>query len=496
MRESVHCYLLLFCLTSAFAVHAQAVAPTSELQLESSDAKLVQAFQWAKSQALAYAHNGSDPLGFWYEAALPGRDSFCMRDVSHQTTGAAALGLYPANLNMLERFADAVSPARDWAGYWEIDRFGHPSAADYVSDEDFWYNLPANFDLVDAAVRMWRWTGNDVYLNDRRFQNFYEKTATVYLKAWDLQPDRVLKRSRIMHRRLREGKFVRARGIPSYTEGREDFNVGTDLLAAEYRAFESLRLVALSRHKVNLAAQYGHTADRISRMIEQKAWSETEHHYMGFFSQDGSTRGSGDAMVLYFGATSDLIHIRRALTHIESPEYLNNIGIEEESYLPQCFYRYGEKTAAYQRIMDLSRPDKDRREYPEVSFSVISALVTGMMGVETIYDPASGRTLLHSISRLDKSSDIATMKGIRIRQNLVDLQHMGDQQSSLVNRSGPPLHWQATFAGKVASLKVNGRPVGAKTAFSDAGTPVSWIIVDVPSGATVVVSRLPGSSSR
>jgi hypothetical protein len=66
-------------------------APRSELQLESSDAKLVQAFQWAKSQALAYAHDGSDPVGLWYEAALPGRNSFCMRDVSHQTTGAAAL---------------------------------------------------------------------------------------------------------------------------------------------------------------------------------------------------------------------------------------------------------------------------------------------------------------------------------------------------------------------------------------------------------------------
>ena len=489
MRESVHRYLLLFFLTSAFAVHAQTVAPTSELQLESSDAKLVQAFQWAKSQALAYAHDDTHPVGSWYEAALPGRDSFCMRDVSHQTTGAAALGLYSANLNMLERFAASISRGRDWAGYWEIDRFGHPSAADYVSDDDFWYNLPANFDLLDAVVRMWRWTGNDVYINDPRFQNFFEKTATAYLKAWDLQPDRVLKRSRIMHRRLREGKFVRARGIPSYTEGREDFNLGTDLLAAEYRAFESLRLVALSRHKVNLAAQYGHTADEISHMIEHKAWSEKEHHFMGFFSQDGSTQGSGDAMVLHFGATNDLIHIRRALTQIESPEYLKNIGIEEESYLPQTFYHYGEKAAAYQRIMDLSRPDKDRREYPEVSFSVISALVTGMMGVETIYDPASGRTLIHSISRLAKSSDIATMKGIRIRKNLVDLEHAGDQESSLTNRSGPLLHWQATFAGKVPSLKVNGRPVRAKTASSTVGTPVSWIIVDVPSGATVVVSR-------
>jgi hypothetical protein len=168
---------------------------------------------------------------------------------------------------------------------------------------------------------------------------------------------------------------------------------------------------------------------------------------------------------------------------------LKNIGIEEESYLPQIFYQYGEKVAAYQRLMDLSRPDKDRREYPEVSFSVISALVSGMMGIETIYDPASRRPLIHSISRLAEKSDIAKMKGIRIRQNLVDLEHVGDQESSLTNRSGPPLHWQATFSGEVPSLEVNGRPVRAKTASSAVGTPVSWIIVDVPSGTTVVVSR-------
>src|SRR5258708_12428546 len=134
---------------------------------------------------------------------------------------------------------------------------------------------------------------------------------------------------------------------------------------------------------------------------------------MGLLCQGGRTQGSGDGMVLYFGATSDPIHIRGALTHIESPEYLKNIGIEEESYLPQTLYHYGEKAAAYERMMDLSSPDKDRREYPEVSFAVISALVSGMMGVETIYDPASGRPLIHSISRLFEQPGPRTIAGIR-----------------------------------------------------------------------------------
>jgi hypothetical protein len=485
----VHRYLLLFGLSSATAVHAQAVTPISSLQLESSDKKLAQAFQWAKSQALAYAHNGSDPVGPWYEAALPGRDAFCMRDVSHQTTGAAALGLYSENHNMLEQFAAAVSPGRDWAGYWEIDKFGHPSPADYLSDEDFWYNLPANFDLLDSIVRMWRWTGDNTYVNDTSFQRFFERTATDYVNAWDLQPDLILKRPRLMNQRLSKGKFVQARGIPSYSEGENNFNLGTDLLAAEYRAFESLRFVAISPNEVSSAQQYANTANKILHLIERRAWSENGRHFVGFFSQDGSTRGSGDAMVLYFGATKDPDHIRAALSFIESAEYLKNIGIEEESYLAQTFYRYGENDAAYGRIMDITRSNKDRRDYPEVSFSVIGAIVTGMMGIEVVDDGNSERPLLRSISRLSSKSDSATLTGVRIRENLVDVEHVGDRRSVLTNRSGKAVRWQAAFPGRVPILIMNGHPVHAKISSDAARAPVSWIITDVPAGATVSVSR-------
>ncbi|HEY4045521.1 MAG TPA: hypothetical protein VGM27_01535, partial [Acidobacteriaceae bacterium] len=64
----------------------------SNLEFTSSDHRLVEAFNWSKQQAMAYVFN-DDPVGPWYEAALPGRRAFCMRDVSHQAAGAQALGL-------------------------------------------------------------------------------------------------------------------------------------------------------------------------------------------------------------------------------------------------------------------------------------------------------------------------------------------------------------------------------------------------------------------
>ena len=54
-----------------------------------------------------YAYDG-DPVGLWYEAALPGRRAFCMRDVSHQVAGAQALGLSSYTHNMLRHFAENI----------------------------------------------------------------------------------------------------------------------------------------------------------------------------------------------------------------------------------------------------------------------------------------------------------------------------------------------------------------------------------------------------
>src|SRR5260370_6232705 len=76
---------------------AQQAPPLSALEFHSSNPALNDTFRWARQQALAYVRTGSDSIGPWYEAALPGRNAFCMRDVSHQVSGAAALGLFAAN---------------------------------------------------------------------------------------------------------------------------------------------------------------------------------------------------------------------------------------------------------------------------------------------------------------------------------------------------------------------------------------------------------------
>ncbi len=220
-----------------------AAASGSALTFRSSDERLSEAFRWARQQAMAYVFDG-DPVGPWYEAALPGRQAFCMRDVSHQGDGAHALGLAPYTYNMLYRFAENIAESRDWCSYWEINRENKPAPVDYQNDQAFWYDLPANFDVLDACARMYSWTGDRRYLNDPAFLNFYDRTVRDYVAKWQLSPEQVMKRQLPVPPPGLSGaaaRFFTARGIPSYIEGGSQFVVGVDLLAAEYAGFPGLQ---------------------------------------------------------------------------------------------------------------------------------------------------------------------------------------------------------------------------------------------------------------
>src|SRR5260370_19520706 len=98
-------------ITGASEVNQAAGKTQSKLELDSSDARLVEGFVRARRQAVAYAFD-NDPVGPWFEAAEPGREAFCMRDVAHQSMGGHALGLARHNLNMLKRFAENISDAK------------------------------------------------------------------------------------------------------------------------------------------------------------------------------------------------------------------------------------------------------------------------------------------------------------------------------------------------------------------------------------------------
>ncbi|WP_315823944.1 hypothetical protein [Paraflavitalea speifideaquila] len=86
-----------------------ACAQAKPIEFTSSDTALQIAFTNARQMAIHYRQSPADPVGPWYEAALPTRRAFCIRDVSHQCLAAEALGMRDENKNMLLHFVSNIS---------------------------------------------------------------------------------------------------------------------------------------------------------------------------------------------------------------------------------------------------------------------------------------------------------------------------------------------------------------------------------------------------
>jgi alpha-galactosidase len=454
--------------------------PASALALRTSDAKLAAAFAWAKGQAMddvfpAAVHG--DPVGDWYEAALPGRFAFCMRDVSHQATGAQLLGLDRFNLNMLRKFAEDLSASRRYASYWEIDKWNRPAPVDYKNDRDFWYNLPSNFDVLDACWRQYLWTGNRAYIKDPAFLDFYRLSATAYIQAWDNDGDGV------PDHRFTDGN----RGLGSYDEGplSDRTAVGSDLLAAQWRAFRSYAAIMSLRGDPSAEAVFESRAAGLRTAFRNKWW-DSERGRFASLRLEGGKLDDHDlfwhgVFSLYAGFIEPGPAREKTLARLLNEEAVN---VETESYLPEVLYRYERDDAAYAEILKLSDPAKKRREYPEVSFALIGAIATGTMGIRP---DAPARTVA-TRSRLTAETGWAELAGVPVLGNVIDVRHDGRKRSALTNRSGPGLIWRAAFDGKWRELVVDGRPTIAFRGMDEAGRDLSWVTAEVPQGHTVTIS--------
>ena len=462
----------------------------SKLEFTSSDQRLVQGFDWASRQAMDYVFTG-DPVGPWYEAALPGREAFCMRDTAHQSVGAQALGLSAWTLNMLRRFGENISASKQWCSYWEIDRFNEPSPADYESDTSFWYDLPANFDVLDSAYRMYLWTGDPAYIDDPVLDNFYDRTMNEYVKRWELSADKVMTRERFPgpltgaeQLTLEHGGQIHL-GIPGYDEGNHTFVVGIDLLAVEYAAFRDYAAIERLRGNDAGATTAEANATALKNLINTTWWNPKDNTFYALLDQDHHLTGSDSQDVLYWNAVEPGPKMESAVkAMLMANEHRNPCGVEGESHDAEILYRYGQDNAAYGVLLDLTTPGHCRQEYPEVSYSVVGAITTGLMGINMV--PVQDREV-ETLPGLTDATTWAQLSNLPIGRNAVTIRHNGDRETVFTNQDGPALIWQAAFPGTFSQLLVNGKPMPAHNE-TQRRTAISWVEVPVGAGDTVRVS--------
>jgi hypothetical protein len=408
--------------------------------------------------------------------------------------GAHALGLARHTKNMLRKFAENISDAKDWCTYWEIDRYGRPPRVDYHNDAEFWYNLPANFDVIDCCYRMYTWTGDRTYIDDPVFQNFYRRTVYDYVARWDLGLDRVMNRRRIMNTTGPvdpDNRFQTNRGIPSYDEGVPNFVVAVDQLAAQYAGYLAYARIQQLRDDDVEAERFLSRANELKSFLNRDWWNGRDRNYYTHLKSDGELVHQGfSRYILYYGAAEDGPKLRSVLDVItRAATEKIDMGVEGLSHLPEILYHHGEVEPAYDVLLDLTR--NERRAYPEVSFSVVGAVVTGLMGIELeIHTPDESLEwggyvdrFLTTLPRLTAKTTWAELKHLSVRANTISVRHEGVTKTKLTNHSGPSLLWKARFPGSFDTLLVNGEPVPATNDVLYSGGPtISWVQIAVGAG--------------
>lgn len=342
------------------------------IQFKSSDTFLEERFEWAKKMALSYSHHGEDKVGLWYEAALPERDSFCIRDISHQIHGATFLGLDKHSKNMLEKFILNISDKRDYCTYWEIDKDNQPTAVDYTNDTDFWYVLLANFELVVACYQQYCYTGDTELINGTAYEEFFQQTFNEYIDRWDLDGDGILEHYQSYGRR----------GLASYNEVVTSILHGGDMLAVQYAAYHAYSKILFIRGCTDQAVRYREKAETLQRYYLNNWYNPETESFYGAKQENGDFYPEyfeeGNFLPIYFQIFKEDDKLEKAIATVKENPVKNVEGL---TYMAQTFYQYDKISEGWDFFNQLIDPDLHRNEYPEVSYSIIANYVSGMMGL-------------------------------------------------------------------------------------------------------------------
>lgn len=440
MKRTFFLYLLI-------ALCGSVYAQKSGVTFKSSDPALETAFVRAKDMALSYKGKVGDPVGPWYESALPPRSAFCMRDVAHQTLGGEVLGLHKENKNMLRHFVKGISASKDWCSFWEINHLGKPAVEDYRDDQAFWYNLNANFDVITASWKLYLWTGDEEYIKGADFVNFQEKSVNEYIESWVLQADSLLSRPTHPNAPIpfnEKDAFHRCRGLPSYSEGVPNIKMGVDLVAALYSGLNAYANILELKGKSQQASVYREKAAAYQKNIDTYWWNDANSRYHTFYSDSHEFgHDEGETFLLWFDALKAGERKEKTIQHLLA----NKWNVENLSYFPLIMYQNGQADKAYDYMLHLTDPATKRREYPEVSFGVVKGFTEGLMGLE-----ADARKDQLSTLYRGKSGSSSELKDVPVLNTFISIKHEGNRKSRLTNNGAKKILWQPQFINDQGKL--------------------------------------------
>jgi hypothetical protein len=444
---------------------------------------LVTMFDWAVWSSGRFVGADDDPVGPWYESALPERAAFCMRDVSHQCIGEEINGHGRQNLNMMTRFVENISESKDWCSLWEINKYNLPAPVDYKSDQNFWYNLNANFDVLYACYRLFLWTGDRTYIDDSRFDSFFRLTLNEYIEKWQLQPGLIMQRPAIMNvYPASEGsRFRDKRGIPSYDEGVPNLHVTCDLLSVMYRAFDVYAKILEYRGEQQLSDEYARKADAYRQLYDSVWWNPaTQTYYYASVGDSFLESGGCEMFVPWYGLVKDPVRLEQMLRRISE----KTINIEMRTYYPKAYYHYGMDSIAYRYLKNLYK-DR-RRDYPEVASGMIEGFVGGMMGIE----PNAMQNIIRTCPHIIQTSQWVSVENVPTFAGLISVLHESGRKTSFINKSGKEVVWRAAFPGDHTRIIAGRKTVQAEKYTDELGHVYSFADIACKPGSLITAEAI------
>ncbi|WP_244196087.1 hypothetical protein [Paraburkholderia susongensis] len=488
-------------------------------QVSSSNPTVVAMFNWAKVKANSWVRQGGTSgvvnmdennhsgtgTGVYtpsYWAGYPFRSYYYSRDFAHQFLGAHMLGLDLQNKTMLAAFAASATQSRGYFPLWAINFDGSTGTTDYKSDTNFVRELPAPFDLSQRMNDGYRWTGDADYANSPVMTGFIANTVNAFVNAHTgLIPDGKANGRQITL--AQESSDNIFQGVASYNESAGDDPVeAADAVSTQYQAYLAMSALSAARRDPFAARTYAQKAADLftyynntwsvdpsdpSKVIRSYNLASTGSSAWGaemsWFAPMKGIMAAGarrDSYMSWLNAT--------ALTQTPS-------NLEAVTYLPDAFFTVHDGATAwtwmqyvYNRINDVHSGGFVNGDYPETSFTLVSQVIQGLLGVQ----PDAARREIDTVSRLPQDIGWLKVTSIPVGDGTIALRQDGQTRSTLTNtssaRSGP-YFWHAGFPGSYRCLTVRGQRREGRIALPEGSQGPSFTYADilVPPGETVVV---------
>lgn len=482
------------------------------LVLESDNEVLTEGFNWAVEKTNQFVMTGKEGLinksesgagtgpvkympSYW--AGYYDRTAFYGRDFVHQAVGGQIVGLWNENWNMFHTFADFASESRKWYTGWAFNFDGSIYTLDYHSDNSFVREVPAQFELVEKAYKQYLWSGDRRYIEDETMWNFYTKVMTDFVTLHDTNGNGIAEGTG-------GGIFS---GSCTYNErGGQPIIEAGDAIGSQYQATLAYAAMLKERGELEASEQWYQKAEDLKTYFNEE-WSVMPD------DEDGTGRYaralSSDKVTKYndFGKENSWFMPMKQITEPgeRTDAYLDFIkeevgdhigdkpnspsNIEAWSYLPDTFFPYNRANDAWKYMKYIlsvkdnphERPSQGTNgDYPEISFTIISQTVEGMMGMEA--DAYNHKVA--TAPRLPDEVNNVSVKYIQMGDHELDLAHDGLTKSTLTNHSENALNWEARFYGEYDYINVDGTPVKAQQKEIN-GVTVSYVTVPVSANGTV-----------